>query len=60
MPNTILNYIKESKAELKKVQWPTRQEVVQGTIVVVAISLGTAAFLGVVDYLLNSLLEVFI
>ena len=60
MPNTILNYIKESKAELKKVQWPTRQEVVQGTIVVVAISLGTVGFLGVVDYLLNSLLEVFI
>ena len=60
MANRLLTYLKDSRAELKKVQWPNRAEVTRGTIVVTAISLGTAVFLGTVDYLLNIVLELLV
>ncbi|MFA5029563.1 MAG: preprotein translocase subunit SecE [Patescibacteria group bacterium] len=50
-------YIKDSIKELKRVTWPTKQELKQHTIMVVAISLGVAAFLGIVDYILTLGLE---
>ncbi len=53
----IVNYVKESKAELKKVQWPTKRETVNYTILVIAISLGVAIYLGAIDYILNIILE---
>ncbi|MFA6410391.1 MAG: preprotein translocase subunit SecE [Candidatus Buchananbacteria bacterium] len=56
----LVNYIKSSHAELKKVVWPTKKEVTQHTILVIGISLGMAAFLGIVDYLLSLILGVII
>jgi len=50
-------YIKESFFEMKNVTWPTKKEVKQHTILVVAISLATAAFLGFCDYILTIGLE---
>jgi len=52
-----VNYFKESREELKKVVWPTREETIRLTIVVVGVSAGIAAFLGTVDYAFNILLE---
>lgn len=43
-------YIMESKAELKKVVWPTRKETINHTLLVIGISLGIALFMGVLDY----------
>jgi len=51
--NKVLSYLQESKEELLKVTWPNKQEVIQYTILVVAISLGIAAFIGIVDFVLN-------
>ena len=48
--NKIMKYILESKAELKKVVWPTKKETTNYTLLVIAISLGIAAFFGVLDY----------
>ncbi len=53
----IVNYVKESKTELNKVQWPTKRETINYTILVVAISLGVAVYLGAIDYILNIILE---
>lgn len=50
-------YLKESYFEMKNVTWPTKAEVKQHTILVVAISLATAAFLGLCDYVLSLGLE---
>ena len=55
-----VNYIKSSQQELKKVVWPSKKEVIQHTMLVIGISLGVAAFLGIIDYLLTLLLEVII
>ncbi len=51
--NRLTRYLKESKDELKKVVWPTRQETVRNTLLVIGISLGVALFLGLMDYILN-------
>lgn len=47
----IVDYIKETKGELKHVSWPTRAQAVSFTIVVIIISLAVAAFLGAFDVL---------
>jgi len=52
------NYIKSSVEEMKKVTWPTRKETYNYTILVILISLGTAAFLGALDYVFSALLQI--
>ena len=58
--NALVTYIKESRVELLKVTWPTRQEVIQHTLVVVVVSIALAAFLGGLDYGFSKLLELVI
>ncbi len=53
-------YIKDSRAELKKVVWPTKKQTRNHTIMVIGISIAVAAFLGAVDYILNKILEIFV
>lgn len=48
--NKVMKYILESKAELKKVVWPTKKETTNYTLLVIGISLGIAAFFGILDY----------
>ena len=48
--NKLSNYTKESAAEMKKVTWPTKKETYNYTLMVIGISLGTAIFLGALDY----------
>jgi preprotein translocase subunit SecE len=62
-PNPVIKYFKEVRDELRKVEWPKRQEVIRGTIVVVVLSLGLAIILGASDegfsYALQKALEFF-
>ena len=51
----VLDYIRESKAELNKVTWPTKQQLWYSTIVVVIVTLIASAYLGLVDLLLTGL-----
>ena len=53
MFNKIVNYVRESKDELKKVVWPSRKETTKFTLIVIGISLGVAIFLGAVDFFLS-------
>ncbi len=53
----LINYIKETRQELHKVNWPTRSQTVQSTLLVIAISLGVAIFLGLFDYLYQLILR---
>ena len=43
-------FLQESKMEFQRVNWPSFQETRRLTTVVVGMSLGVAAFLGIVDY----------
>ena len=49
----LIQYFKEARAELAKVIWPNRRQTVQLTIVVVAFSIITAAFIGGLDYIFS-------
>ncbi len=49
----LINYIKASIAEMKKVTWPTRQETYNYTLLVVGVSVAVALFLGALDYIFN-------
>lgn len=53
----ITDYLKGSIEEMKKVTWPTKKETKNYTFLVIGISLGMAAFLGLLDYVFNFGLE---
>ena len=50
--NKIVKFFKESRQELAKVVWPTREQVIISTRVVLISIIIFAAVLGLVDYLL--------
>jgi preprotein translocase subunit SecE len=52
-----IQYLKDTKGELKHVSWPTKKQVVYFTILVVVLSLFTAFFLGAFDTIFTKLLE---
>ena len=56
--NKVLLFFKESYAEIKKVVWPSRQEVVSSTWIVIISTLIFAGVLGLVDFLLILLMDV--
>ena len=60
MINRFKNYIQESYREIHRVNWPTRQETLRLTLIVVGLSLGVAAFLGILDLVFTYLLERFL
>lgn len=49
----VVRYFVEAKEEMRKVIWPSRKETTNHTLLVIGISLGVAAFLGAIDFLLN-------
>ncbi|HDP70229.1 MAG TPA: preprotein translocase subunit SecE [Actinobacteria bacterium] len=50
-------YFRDVKAELKKVSWPTRKEVISSTIVVLFIVLIFSVFIGCIDYIFILILK---
>jgi preprotein translocase subunit SecE len=50
--NKIIRFFKESFGELKKVTWPSREEVTSSTKVVLVSTLLVALALGLVDFLI--------
>ncbi len=53
--NKIISYFSSSVEELKKVKWPTKNEVLNNTILVVVICVFMAVFLGLLDFGLTRL-----
>ena len=58
--NKLIIFIKEAKEELLKVNWPSKKQTLNYTLIVIGVSLAVAAFLGGLDYIFNYLLKVFI
>ena len=56
----ITEYIKDTRAEMAHVTWPSRKQAVSYAIVVVIVSLGTALSLGLFDYIFSRLLTLFV
>jgi len=52
MKTTPAQFVRQVKQEVSKITWPSRSETMQGTIVVIVMSLVLAAFLVSVDSVL--------
>ena len=52
MKTTPAQFVRQVKQEVSKITWPSRSETMQGTIVVIVVSLVLAAFLVSVDSVL--------
>ena len=48
-------YVTESWSELKKVAWPTRQTVLNLTMIVIAVSIAVGIYIAVLDTVLHDL-----
>ena len=57
---TPVTFLQETYDELKKVVWPSRNEVVRLTAVVITISLIIGIYIGGLDYLFTSILNYFL
>jgi preprotein translocase subunit SecE len=58
--NAIVRYLRETRAELSKVTWPTRQEATNLTIIVLITVLVSSLVLGGFDYLFAQLFSLII
>ena len=56
----VINFLKDVKIELSKVSWPTKDQTVQYTLVVLGLSLAIALFLGGIDFVLQLGLNKFV
>lgn len=56
----IFNFIGEAKAELMKVNWPTKKQTLNYTLIIIGVSIAVALFLGGLDYLFSGILKNFI
>jgi len=50
-------FLTESKQELKRVNWPRKEETIRYTLFVIMLSVGIAVFLGVLDYIFLKVLQ---
>lgn len=57
MATTPVGFLKEVQDELKKVVWPTREETIRLTGVVILVSVFVGLFLGGADLILTKLIE---
>lgn len=51
--NPVSKYLQETKSEMKKVTWPTKKQTINDTLLVLAMSVAMAAFIGILDYVFN-------
>jgi preprotein translocase subunit SecE len=58
--NAVVRYFKETRAELRKVSWPSREEAINLTVIVMTVTIAMATFLGVVDFLFSRLFSLLI
>jgi preprotein translocase subunit SecE len=54
---TPITFLREVRDELKKVVWPSKQEVIRLTLVVIVVSLIVGLFLGGLDFLFVKIIE---
>lgn len=52
-----IKYLKEVAAELKKLTWPTKKELVSHTGAVFAFLIGMALIIGVLDFTFNNVIQ---
>lgn len=60
MATSPVTFLKETRDELKKVTWPTQQEVIRLTLLVIVLSLGVGLFIGGLDLIFAKVMQLLI
>jgi preprotein translocase subunit SecE len=60
VPQKIMTFFKEVRLETKKVNWPTREETLKHTLIVIIFSVVVAIYLGGLDFIFSVLLNKFV
>lgn len=55
--NSVTNFLSETKVELKKVTWPTKQELISNTMVVIIAVILCAALIWIIDSIFSVLFK---
>jgi len=55
-----LIFLKEVRTEMEKVSWPNRQQALRLTLIVIAVSVVVAVFIGALDYIFTKFMELII
>ncbi len=58
--NRVVKYFREARAEMRKVTWPTRQEALYLTGIVLAVTVAMAILLWVLDILFSGVMSALI
>jgi len=56
----VIRYLRETRIELKKVTWPTREEAIHLTYIVLGVTLAFAIFLGFLDWVFSQIFQFFL
>lgn len=56
----VTNFFQETQQELKKVTWPTWNEVWQATLVVIVVTFFASAFIALCDFCISTVLRMLI
>ena len=59
MVEKLRNFLREVRVELEKVTWPGRKEVQAATLVIIALVILLAVFIGAVDFVVSRVLGLF-
>lgn len=59
-PNRVSRYFRETRGELRKVTWPTRQESQRLTAIVLGVTAVMAIFLGTLDFIFGTVFQEFV
>jgi preprotein translocase subunit SecE len=53
----IKNFLSETRAEMRKVTWPTRDELIESTKIVIIATFVVTLFIGLIDQLLTLIIR---
>lgn len=49
----LIKYFREVWEEMRKITWPTREQTIRYALIVIAVSVGVAVFLGLLDFVFS-------
>jgi len=55
--NFLVRYLRETRGELRKVTWPTREEAQRLTAIVLGVTVAMAVFLGLLDLIFSNAVQ---
>ncbi len=58
--NAVVRYLKEVRSEMSKVIWPTREQAINLTSIVLTVMIAMGLFLGLIDYIFGQMIQLLI